>query len=294
MLPRVPQSLRLLSLFTLHCTLFTVSSCRESRLHDKPEWAKIYDSRGVKDACFIVRDHNHEAVYYYNKDRSLEQVTPASTFKIFNSLVALENAIVQDDRTIIPWDGTVRKYPKWNGPLTLREAFRESAVPHFQELARRAGQPLMQRMLDTGRYGNKTISKIDTFWLDGSLRISADEQVGLMKRMYFYELPFSERSQRIVKSMMLWEDSTEKGYRLYYKTGWGDVPGDSCLLWVTGFMERIEKVKEDERSMNKSDQRVYPYFFAQHFKIAASDTSRDWKRERIVMVKEALREFQGK
>lgn len=276
-------------LLTTYYLLLT-SSCRESRLHDKPEWAKIYDSRGVKNACFIVRDNNHEAVYFYNKDRCLEGVTPASTFKIFNSLVALDNALVQDDRTVIPWDGTVRKYPKWNGPLTLREAFRESSVPHFQELARRAGGPLMQRMLDTGRYGNKKISKIDSFWLDGSLRVSADEQVGLLKRMYFYELPFSERTQRIVKSMMLWEDSADKGYRLYYKTGWAD-QGDSSLLWVAGFMERIEKIKEDERSMNKSDQRVYPYFFAQHFIIAANDTSRDWKRERVVMVKEALRDF---
>ena len=278
-----------LVLLTTHCSLF-ITGCRESRLHDKPEWGKIYESRGVKDACFIVRDNNHEAVYFYNKEACLERVAPASTFKIFNSLVAVEKALVQDDRTTIPWDGVERWNPEWNRPLSLRDAFRASSVPHFQELARRAGQPLMQQMLDTGQYGNKKISKIDSFWLDGTLRISPDEQVGFLKRMYFFELPFSERSQRIVKSMMLQEDSSAQGYRLYYKTGW-DKREDSSGLWVVGFMERIEKVKEDEKSMNKSDQRVYPYFFAQHFTISNTDTSRDWFRERIAMTKEALQEF---
>jgi len=271
--------------------IFLFASCRDSRVHDKAEWGRVYESRGVKNACMIVRDNNHEAVYFYNKDGCLAQVSPASTFKIFNSLVALDNALVQDDRTIIPWDGVTRGVAAWNSPLSLREAFRASAVPHFQELARRAGVPLMKKMLDSARYGNAAISRIDTFWLDGSLRISADEQVGLLKRMYFYELPFSERSQRIVKSMMLFEDSSAQGFRLYYKTGWG-TEGDSCRLWVAGFMERIERVKEDERSMNKSDQRVYPYFFAQHFTIPAADTGkRDWMTERIRMAKEALREF---
>lgn len=278
------------SLFPILClSLLFATACRESRLHDHPEWAKAFEAHGISKACFILRDNNHEAVHYYNKERCLEQFSPASTFKVFNSLVALESGIAPDEQYIIAWDSVDRGVPEWNRDLNMREAIKVSAVPYYQELARRIGMPLMQHYLDTINYGNKVIGpKIDEFWLNDSLKISADEQVGFLKRLYFAELPASERSQRIVKSMLLQEDSP--AYKLYYKTGWAKSAGKD-LFWVVGFVERIQHVKENEKSMNKSDIRMYPYFFALNFEPPANSTTQDWPSIRIEIAKQLLKDF---
>ncbi|MBS1773485.1 MAG: class D beta-lactamase [Bacteroidetes bacterium] len=269
--------------------IFLFASCRESRLHEKPEWGKYFEQEGLKDACFILRDHNHETVYFYNKERCLKRFTPASTFKIFNSLVALETAVAPDDELVIKWDSVVRDNADWNKDMNMREAFKVSCVPYYQEIARRIGAARMAHYVDTANYGNKNVAgAIDMFWLNDSLQISADEQVGFLKRMYFAELPFSERSQRIVKNMMLQEETPQ--YKLYYKTGWGH-HGQSDILWVVGFIEKIEHVKEHANSMNKSDMRMYPYFFAMNFDVPENDTTKDWAAIRTNITKAILKDF---
>lgn len=266
-----------------------LTACRDNRIHDKPEWGKHFEAQGIKNGCFIIREHNHEAVYFYNKERCLQRFTPASTFKIFNSLVALETAVAPDESLIIKWDSVTREVPEWNKDLNMREAFKVSAVPYYQEIARRIGPDLMQHYLDTSNYGNKNMKGgIDQFWLNDSLQISADEQLGFLKRMYFAELPFAERTQRIVKSLMLQEETP--AYKLYYKTGWGS-NAKNDVMWVVGFAEKIEHVKEHEKSMNKSDVRMYPYFFAMNFDVAKDDTTKDWKAVRIDITKAVLKEL---
>ena len=269
-------------------TLCIWSSCSESRIKEHEEWSKFYAGHGIKNACFMLRDNNHESIHYYNKDRSTQRVTPASTFKIFLSLVALETAIAPDDQLLIKWDSVQRK-PEWDKDMTLREALTSSSEPYFKELARRIGTARMQHYLDTVKYGNmKMTGAVDEIWTNNSLQISADEQTGFLKRLYFAELPFAERTQRIVKTMML-RDQTP-GYNLYYKTGTAHVNNNN-VYWVAGFAERIEHVKEPEGSMNKSDERNYPYFFAQNFEMPASDTSKEWFKIRMDILHDILKEY---
>ena len=264
------------------------SSCSKSRIKEHEEWSKFYAGHGIKNACFMLRDNNHESIHYYNKDRSTQRVTPASTFKIFLSLVALETAIAPDDQLLIKWDSIQRK-PEWDKDMTLREALTSSSEPYFKELARRIGPARMQHYLDTVKYGNmKMTGAVDEIWTNNSLQISADEQTGFLKRLYFAELPFAERTQRIVKTMML-RDQTP-GYNLYYKTGTAHVNNNN-VYWVAGFAERIEHVKEPEGSMNKSDERNYPYFFAQNFEMPASDTSKEWFKIRMDILHDILKEY---
>jgi beta-lactamase class D len=265
-----------------------LASCAKSRIKEHPGWSKFYEAYGIKNACFLLRDNNHESIHYYNKERSTQRFLPASTFKIFNSMVALETAVAADDQLVIKWDGVPRK-PEWDKDMTMREAFKVSCVPYYQEIARRIGPAKMQHYLDTVKYGNmKMEGRIDDFWLNNSLQISADEQTGFLKRLYFAELPLSERSQRIVKTMMLQEETP--GYNLYYKTGTGIV-GDKTIYWIVGFAEKIEHVKEPEGSMNKSDVRNYPYFFAENFELPTSDTSKDWSKVRIAILHDVLKEY---
>jgi beta-lactamase class D len=265
------------------------ASCTQTRVKEHEEWGKHFTDKGIKNACFILRDNNHEAIHYYNKERCIQRFKPASTFKIFNSLVALETTVAPDDQLVIKWDSVVRSQPEWNKDMNMREAFEVSNVGYFQELARRIGPARMQHWLDTVHYGNMNMGgKIDNFWLNDSLKISADEQTGFLKRMYFAELPFSERTQRIVKTMMLREQTPD--YNLYYKTGTGEV-GDKYIYWIVGFAEKIDHTKELKGSMNKSDVRYYPYFFAQNFEMPISDTSQNWFKTRIEILHEVLQDY---
>ncbi len=273
-------------------TILLAGSCRETRIHEHQDWEGLFAAKGIapEKACFILRDNNHEAVHFFNKDRCLERQSPASTFKIFSSLAALESVTAQNEQMVIAWDSVVRNIPEWNQDLTLRQAFTYSSVPYFQELVRRIGPDYMQHYLDTANYGNRRMGGDPlAFWLNDTLQISADEQLGLVKRLYFSQLPFSERSQRIVKSMMLREETRD--YRLYYKTGWGQV-AEKQVIWVVGFAEKLVYMKEHENSMNKSDLRMYPYFFAMNFDIPLSTPPGDWAQIRMDLVKTILREFQ--
>ena len=268
---------------------FALGSCRDARIIEHNEWGASFEKHNIKNACFILRDNNHEAIHYYNKERCLQRMLPASTFKIFNSLVALETAVAPDERLLIKWDSTNKSRPGCDKDLTMQEAFAESCVWYYQEIARRIGATRMQHFLDTIQYGNRNMGgSTDMFWLNDSLQISADEQVGFVKRLYFAELPVSERSQRIVKNMMLREETP--AYKLYYKTGTGK-SGDKYVYWIVGFIERIEHIKEMKGSMNKVDERNYPYFFAQNFDIPVTDTAGDWFGTRIDVLKDVLKEY---
>lgn len=269
--------------FVILVTLFY--SCKDARIHEQEELGPIFKNHGITDACFILRDHTHDEIYFYNKERCLRRFSPASTFKIFNSLVALETAIAPDEQLVIKWDSVERWNPEWNKDMTMREAFKLSCVPYYQEIARRVGKDYLQHYLDTVQYGNKRMGgKIDEFWLNDTLQISADEQLGFVKRLYFDELPFSERSQRIVRSIMLQENEHDR--KLYYKTG-THVTKDSTLCWITGFAEDIISVTEHEKSMNKSGVRNYPYFFAMNFTVPGNDFKK-WSEVRMKVLHEIL------
>ncbi len=274
--------------FLLAAVIF-ISSCAKTRITEHAEWGKLYEQHGIKNACFILRDNNHESIHYYNKERCIERFMPASTFKIFNSLVALETAVAPDDRLVIKWDSVPNDREELNKDMNMKEAFEVSCLWYYREIARRVGPERMKHYIDTVKYGNMNATGgIDIFWLNDSLKISADEQAGFIKRLYFAELPFSERSQRIVKNLMLREQTP--GYNLYYKTGTGHI-GNKHIYWVTGFVERIAHVKEPKGSMNKTDVRHYPYFFSQNFEIPDTDKSKDWFETRIAVLKEVLKEY---
>ncbi len=276
-------------IFCLISIVVFISSCKDVRIKENKDWGKYFEAYGIKDGCFILRDNNHESIHYYNKDRCVKRFMPASTFKVFNSLVALETAVAPDDQLMIKWDGIVRDRTELNKDMNMREAFKVSNIAYYQEIARRIGSVKMQHYLDTCKYGNMNMgNKIDSFWINDSLKISADEQTGLLKRMYFFELPMAERTQRIVKTMMLQEQTP--AYNLYYKTGTGKV-GDKWLYWVVGFAENVVHVKEKEGSMNKSDVRNYPYFFAMNFEMPIADTSKDWFKVRLDLLHEVLKDY---
>jgi len=199
-------------------------------IQDNNEWKIFYDNHKVT-GCIVIYELNENKYVIYNKERCNQRFLPASTFKILNSLIALETGVIKDENEIIPWDSVARQFDKWNSDQTLRTAIKYSAVWAYQELARRIGQERMQHFVDTVRYGNCNIGGgIDHFWLDGALQISPIEQVEFLKRLYSDSLPFSKRNLGIVKDIMI----NDKGvnYILRGKTGWAGSTG-----WYAGYLE---------------------------------------------------------
>ena len=139
-----------------------------------------------------------------DKVRSGEAKLPASTFKIPNSVIALETGVVADpDKDIFKWDGVVRSIEAWNKDHTLRSAIAVSAVPVYQEIARRIGQERMQKYLDLFDYGNRDIGGgIDQFWLSGNLRIDPVQQIDFVDRLRRGVLPVSKRSQELARDIL--------------------------------------------------------------------------------------------
>lgn len=180
-------------------------------------WKPIFKKYNVK-GTFVLYDISSQNSQIFNAERSDSSFLPASTFKILNSLIALENRIIKNEFDTIYWDGKERPIKNWNQDHTLKSAFSVSCVPCYQEIARRIGENRMQKWIDTVGYGNSKMGgQIDNFWLEGDLRISAKEQVTFIERLINNDLPFDTLIQERVKEIMI-SDSTDS-YILHSKTG---------------------------------------------------------------------------
>lgn len=215
--------------------IILLSSCSVNKAKIDNSFKKYFDSAKV-DGCFSLFNNATGAVTVYNMRLDTQRFLPASTFKIVNSLIGIETGRIVDEKMIIPWDGIKRSNLNWNQDLTMAQAFKFSSVPYYQEVARRIGRDTMQYWIDTLQYGNKNISgPIDSFWLNNTLKISPDEQLGLVKRLYFDQLPFQKRAQQIVRDVMLMENNTQ--YKLSYKTGLGYDERQNTIGWLVGWIE---------------------------------------------------------
>ncbi len=174
-----------------------------------------------------------------DKDRSGEAKLPASTFKIPNSLIALETGVVADpDKDVFKWDGVTRSIEAWNRDHTMRSAIAASAVPVYQEIARRIGAERMQKYVDLFEYGNRDIGGgIDQFWLSGNLRIDPVQQVDFVDRLRRGTLPVSKRSQDLVRDIL---PVTKAGDSVIHaKSGLlGAEIGKPSLGWMVGWAEK--------------------------------------------------------
>ena len=223
-------------------TAFLLNACTSSNVKEDASLKKYFDENKVV-GTFALFNNSLGNFTVYNLSRYKDSAyLPASTFKIVNALIGLQTGRITNEKMVIKWDGVVRTFPNgdtakaWNKDLTMEEAFKASALPYFQEVARKIGKDSMQQWLDSLKYGSKKITtSIDHFWIDNSLKISPDEQLGLVKRLYFGQLPFSKTTQEIVKKIMVQENNAN--YTLAYKTGWGFKENGKGLGWMVGWVE---------------------------------------------------------
>ncbi len=195
-------------------------------------------------AAFVLYDVKRGTYVRHNEARCRERFSPFSTFKIPNSLIGLDTGVIPDAEFVIKWDE--KKYPAfdrdtlpfsaWWQDQTLRTALKRSVVWYYRELALKVGEKRMKEYVDRLDYGNEdTSGPLNGFWLGSSLKISADEQVEFLKRLYKEELPVSKRSMKIVKEIATLEETPD--YKLSGKTGGGSLAEGRFLGWFVGYLE---------------------------------------------------------
>lgn len=192
----------------------------------------IYDYRAKKWISSDIED-SHVATL------------PASTFKIVNTLIALDCGVVADENEIVKWPGATDtvKYgyrPDIYHDMNMREAFRYSAGWVYVELAKKIGKEKYSEYLTACHYGNADVSINDAdFWNFGNFAISPANQIEILIGVYQETLSFRKEHFSTLKAMMV-EEQTDS-YVLRAKTGWTRDGGKDTGWWV-GYVEREENV----------------------------------------------------
>jgi beta-lactamase class D len=100
--------------------------------------AELFARKGV-EGTMVLSSLKSGRTVVHNDERANRRFPAASTFKILNTLVALEEKVVAGKDHLIGWDGRRYDLPDWNRDQTLESAFRVSCVWYYQELARLTG-----------------------------------------------------------------------------------------------------------------------------------------------------------
>ena len=231
------------------------------------DFGNIFDK--YPQSAFVMLDVTQNSYIRHNPEQCKRRFLPASTFKVMNSLIALETGVAPNEHFSLRWDGTPQRVKSWNRDHTLESAFKNSVVWFYTELAQRIGHERIKQFLDKIGYGNGDIRGSRTFWLNGHLKISSDEQVRFLYQLYKGDLPFSKHAIQLVKQFMIVEESDT--FILRGKTGWADSPS-ADIGWFVGWLEQ--------------DQNAY--IFATN--IVSRDTS-TFAKDRIKLTRMALKKL---
>ena len=125
------------------------------------------------------------------------------------------------------------------------------------------GQDTLKRWLDTLGYN--------------PLKITADEQLGLVKKLYFEQLPFFARTQQLVVKTMLKENNSN--YKLSYLVSTGATGNDHTFSWIVGWIE----------------ENKHPYFFVLQTEDLSAEQARaagSTEAKGLAILKEVLKKYE--
>lgn len=222
------------------------------------------------NGSILVYDQNKNEYSGYNLERCNIGFCPASTFKIPNTLIALETGVITMD-SIFHWNGEKRPFQVWESDMDIEHAFKVSNVPIYQDIARHIGLKRMQDYVRLLHFGAMDINKenIDKFWLEGDSKITQYQQVYFLHRLYRSELPLKTSTMDHVKQIMILEQTDD--YTLRGKTGWAEINGKD-IGWFVGYFETADNV----------------YFFATNIEPSGQTDMQNFGKDRIDLTKEIL------
>ncbi|MFZ9262835.1 MAG: hypothetical protein ACO3AW_01590 [Chitinophagaceae bacterium] len=190
-----------LSILVLMISLFQSCTVNNVKIDDKI--GKFFKEKELV-GTFGMFDNSRGDFTIYNLERFRENFPPGQSFMLFSKLVGLHTGKLASDTIEIEFDA----------------------------LNQMIGKDTLQYWVDSVKYGNKK-------WKKDSLMISADEQLGLMKRLYFKQLPFRASVQEAIKKQLIVENNAQ--HQLAYQKN--EVAYKSKkIVWLLGWIEENRHV----------------------------------------------------
>lgn len=215
-----------------------------NRISAQSHFQKYFDDCKVKGSTTIY-DYQHKKWLYTDSLDAYTETLPASTFKIPNSLIALETKAAENENEVLKWDGIEKKFfgsrmDAWNKDTDMRDAYKNSTIWFYVKMAERIGKEKYKKYLKEIHYGNQNITSTgEDFWNYGEFGITLVNQIELLIKLYENKLPFSEKNMNIVKEIMI--SKKENGMVFHDKTGWTRKNGKDIGWWV-GYIETDDNV----------------------------------------------------
>ena len=230
------------------------NSAITTQQQNEQEIKSFFDNTNTS-GVIVIKNGQKTSVYGNRLDRAKTEYVPASTFKMLNALIGLENNKVTPTE-IFKWNGEKQSLANWEKDMTLGEGMKVSNVPLYQQLARRIDLELMQNEVKRVNFGNNNIgNKVDDFWLVGPLKITPIQEADFAYRLASKTLPFKQSVQDEVQKMAFLDE--KNGRKIYGKTGLG-TDGDTKVGWLTGWVEQPNGEKT-AFSLNMDMQPDTPY-----------------------------------
>lgn len=217
----------------------------EAKATTRPDLERYFDAAGTSGTMVVrATGEGRPTTVIVGGRRAARRYLPSSTFKIPNSLLAIDRGVASGPEH--PYPGPNPNYDVDGAPLlptacesdlTLQTAFGMSCIPIYQRIARELGTPAYRRAVRAMRYGNREVdgAPLDEFWLRGPFAISAVEQVRFLERLRRGALPVSRTAIADVREMMVLE--RHGGTTLRGKTGYVFTTSPRVGWWV-GSVER--------------------------------------------------------
>jgi beta-lactamase class D len=224
---------------------FGAFACTPNNVKINDAIGKQIDSAGMKGS-FALMENSTEAFTIYTLSAYKDSgYAPLNTFFALPILIGFDKGQLNaDSNTWVSLDSSA----------------------YYQQLVKQIGRNEILQEIDSIHYGKGIVSaNMDSFWRDESLLITADEQLGFIKQLYFKGLPFQKRSQELFSKMILKEANSN--YKLSYLVATDNALGNQA--WVVGYIE----------------ENLHPYFFVLH--TSATDGN-DLKNRNINLLKSIL------
>jgi len=179
------------------------------------------------DGCFVIREIGRDWTLRYRDERCAKRQNPCSTFKVVTALAGLQAGVLTDETTEFKWDGSPQTFKHSERDHTLATAMRDSVNWYFKKVATDVGSERMSRYVKDAAYGNRDVSSpLNDAALNDSMRVSADEQIAFLEKLYTDKLPFDPRHQALVRRILIrdsgpgWVFSGKTGTAQHERLGW--------------------------------------------------------------------------
>lgn len=236
----------------LSITILGIAACSPNNV-TKDSSLNTYFEQHHLTGSFGMFDNGAGNFFVHNLERFKDSAyQPGFTFSIISSLVGIETGRVRDEKIMLPLNAISFTDTSFSGKAesNMEQAFKLHTTEYFHTLNNTIGKDTLQHWLDTLGYGSLVnkykIVDLQKFWMDNSLKVTADEQLGLMKKLYFKQLPFQQRCQTIVKEQLSQEANSN--YSISYINSNSIAVNNRYNNWIAGWIE----------------ENKHPYFFVLH------------------------------